>query len=206
MTELLGESSLDLYVRTVEELTACSFTRSDVFKGCQLHFETTRTEKGVPLTITLTEPEPDSFRSYVMTLRQFTADREPTNFYYVSNLIMRGEFSDELKAATRSIRAAFVRAFDTPIFPFTIGKRPVTAKLARDLYFNSSYFHRDANKIAALESLRGSPAEPILRFIFLTTCINLFPPICNLGTILRNRGDRSFLNDFLAKLNSLPSS
>lgn len=195
------EKTIDLYIRTVEELANASFTRSEVFKSCQIHFEAKRTTNGFPLDITLTEPDPDSFRSYLMIMRQFTSDKEPTNFYRVSRLIMKGDFSDELKATTKNIRASFLKAFDVPVFPVTINSRSITAKLVRNLYFNSFYFHRDSEKIAALESLRGSPAEPILRYIFLATCINLFSPIYNLGIVIENRDDRIFLESFLAKLN-----
>lgn len=200
-----NESTFDLYIRTVDELTSTSFVKSEVFNNCQINFKGTRTDRGFPLKIMLTEPDPDAFRSYLMVLRQFIADKEPTNFYSVSNLIMRGGYSKALKETTRSVRDSFIQTFNRPVFPFTINNRPITAELARRLFFNSSYFHRDRDKIAVLKLLNTSPAQPILRYIFLTNCINLFAPIYNLGLALRNRDDEPFLITLLFQLTTCAS-
>jgi hypothetical protein len=197
---MVGEELYGLYVRVADELAGTSFARSELFRSFSINFKATRTDQGFPLEIRMTEPDPDALRSYIMVLRHFIAEKEPTNFHRVTNTAVRGHPSETLKGIVKRLRRDFIQQFHAPAFPFSINQHPITAETVRRLFFNSTYFHLDSDKIKALESLKGTPAEPIMRYLFVTTCINLFPPIMNLGIALRIREDELALTRFFDSL------
>jgi hypothetical protein len=193
----------DLYCKRAEELRTTSFAQSELFKHFSINIKGNQTAEGFELRIAMQQPSPDELRSYLMVLRHFVANREPTQFRFISREIMRTGNNPSLIACAKLVRDQFAHVYRDTSFPLIVNGKRLGAEWIQRLFFNGEFFHSDPEKVRVLEMMKGRPEEPLVRYLFITMSINLFPPIVNLDLIIRNREDDQFLSGLLVNLSSM---
>ncbi|MBI5059975.1 hypothetical protein HZB60_09395 [candidate division KSB1 bacterium] len=201
-----ADQKLKTFVNEVDRVLLLEHVANQAYQKQQLKFSAKNGESGFTVNIEAHLPPVDAIRSFMMGFRKFYMNDEPTNFYGICNLVQHGAFSDELKEATRLIRSHYKSGLSGRHFPIQLGPGHVSIEYLIDLYFNGEMFHSDAAKAKVLESIKGSPSEPLFWYFFVVGCSYLFAMISNLAVGLRNADKPEYLRELAECLRIPPAN
>jgi hypothetical protein len=159
-------------------------------------------KKGSGTEISIEGPEEDTFRSFLLGLRKFLAEKESTSFYRIHNtcykLVEDPLFREHLKLN----RFAFKSTLKGAPFMLVIGGKQIVNEEIVDLYFNGELFHLDEHKAKRLNEIRTLPSDPIFQFILRTATTSLFMYIRNLSNIIRLSDNHRGLESLMEAMTS----
>lgn len=169
------------YLERASELEALRFWSSS--KSAGYHIEWTAEPER--LVFEAREPHHEELRAFLMTLRHFLGDREPTQFLRVSSDCRRHFTSAEGRNAVDFLRRAWRETMEKPSIEHS---GEIHFKLSQgdllDLWLNGEYFHSNPEKRARLE-LIDHPELPLDRMRLHLVVAELGRIILGLGAIIR---------------------
>jgi len=156
---VLDRERLDLFLRLVDELVATRLIRTGALSDA-LHFSATA---GQPAIFSVSVPDEDDFRSFLVCFRHLVANREPATLDQVANILLHklepeeplGQFVSEARDVWRG--ASKQGPIQVIIDDAEYGPEEVL-----DLYLNGQYFHSDLTKAGQLDSV-GAIGEKLTR-------------------------------------------
>jgi hypothetical protein len=114
-----------------------------------------------------TTPNEEDLRSFLMVIRRFISNDEPTYFFKLYKLCIARINSDELRKGLMEARNSWQAGLKSDGFGFNYNGHEYTPEEITDLWINGYYFHNDSDKLRLLKSLQ--PLESVLmRFKFIT--------------------------------------
>lgn len=152
---------LKLFVKRAEELRRSTFIQSE-FVPFQ-HVERSGSE---PAKTTISEPDEDAFRSFLLTYRQFISNKEPIYIYKVFRLCGK-HISDPMgKESFANARKEWRKLEGGGNLRLVENGREIPPTEIQDLWINGYYFHNNPDKRKRLATLSGG-FQKTLRFQFL---------------------------------------
>jgi hypothetical protein len=149
---------LDLFLRRVDELRATKLIQSGALSDA-FHFGTTA---GGPAILSVSVPDEDYFRSFLLAFRHPVAAKEPATLDRVANVLLQQLGHNRLREATLQAREVWRRERKHGSMRLIIDGRDYGPERVVDLYFNGRYFHSDSSKADALGSA-GAIGERLTR-------------------------------------------
>jgi hypothetical protein len=151
------ERTIDLFLGRAEHLFECRIIRDRRLQAeFNIHF--TGGPDGGQLSFSAEDVDEDDLRSFLMALRLFTADREPTQLGKMFNLVERNLPVGAWRDTGREIRSRWNASQKQNLLAVQIpGKNYEAIDLFR-LLINGHYFHSDLDARAELEALGDSGA------------------------------------------------
>jgi len=143
---------LRTFQKRVDDLFDCGFVSTPTSPTVKLHIRRGSFGGGI------SDHDEDDFRSFVMTLRQFTLQREPVHFERICN-ILRNPANHVPSALypwvgeARDVWRATLRSTGQPTF--SKGGKTFTVADALDLLWHGQMIHSDSEKGKELESMSG---------------------------------------------------
>lgn len=168
MVKLGDSETLDLFKARTEELVGTRLVASGALaSNFNINFDRM---KGVKFSIS--NPNEEDLRSFLLTLRQFVSDGEPVFVNRIHNQLWKalsaGSLRDQLAEARQHWKTQRSRG---PMALILDGKT-LTPEYVLDLWVNGYYFHNDSRKAQALRLL--DPVGAVLvRHAFLDHLIEV---------------------------------
>ena len=149
---------LDLFLRRIDELRATRLIQSGALSDA-FHLGTTA---GGPAIFSVSVPDEDHFRSFLLAFRHLVAEREPAKLDRVANILLQHLGHNQLRETTIQAREAWRRERKRGPMRLVIDGRDYGPERVLDLYLNGRYFHSDASKARELGSV-GAIGERLTR-------------------------------------------
>jgi hypothetical protein len=125
-------------------------------------------ERGKGLSFEAKLPPEEQIAEFLMALRFFYLQDEPTHFPKVLRLIGRQtKNSSDLKEALKSFRRQWEDSLFGKAFEIKLNDKRITTSLLLDLWFNAYYFHSDEMKGQALRELRDFFSDDYAKYMLL---------------------------------------
>ena len=170
---------LGLFAHKVEELRSTRLIRFGFSAGFSVSYERMR---GV--NFSSREPEEEDLRSFLLTFRQFMADREPVFLHTIYNICYQRLTDERFKRLLAEARQIWKDYLKQGGFKLVWNERKVAPEKIFDLWINGVYFHNDAEKRVFLT--RIAPHEQsLLRNVFLDFLIEGTRQVLYVGNIVR---------------------
>jgi hypothetical protein len=176
---------LELYVKRVQELGD-----RPIVKEGRLKYSISGTQDG----LSISEPNEEEWRSFILTFRFFIAQKEPTYFHNVRNTVFR-RFRPSVERADRDILESYkffwARTMNGGGLSLKVDEQEISAEEILDVYMNRVYFHNDSlldDKLKKYTSL----AVPLDKMRLYTTIIDLTEAIFNMAGLIQH----GFKNDW----------
>lgn len=139
---------LELFRRREAELSNTRLVRSRYNLSLNIKYDETS-----GLQLSMTPPDEDDWRSFLLTFRQFISQDEPVFVPSTYNLCHQIITDDVVKQNLAASRQRWRTAFQHGGLPLTINNEALTSEHLLDLWINGHYFHNDADKLRELEAL-----------------------------------------------------
>ena len=171
---------LRTFQKRVDDLFDCGFVSTPTNPTMKLHIRRGSLDGGI------SDHDEDDFRSFVMTLRQFTLQREPVHFERICNILRKPAngapsalypWIDE----AREVWRATLRYTGEPTF--TRGGKTFTVAHALDLLWHGQMIHSDSEKGKELDSMSGF-ARGQLRFLMHQSAHRLLRALDRVSTCI----------------------
>lgn len=174
------EKQLELFVRRVRELGDLRLVQEKMGYNFSLSFD-----QVVGLESTLSGPDEEALRSYLLTFRQFISPSEPVFINKIYNLCFEYlDSNNELRDYLLKSRQVWRSALDTGFMGLTFNEQQLSPKEVADLWINGFYFHNDNDKYERLSELLSSPAMPFVKANFYQLIITATRVIAYLGNFV----------------------
>lgn len=146
---------LDLFLRRVDEIRGTRLIRTGALSDA-FHVGAT---KGQPAVFSVSRPDEDDFRSFLLSFRHLVAKKEPATLDRVANIVLGGLEPNRLREIVVQSREKWRRAKKSGTMRLVIDGTDYGPELVLDLYLNGRYFHSDTAKAAQLDSAGGMGAR-----------------------------------------------
>jgi len=107
----------------------------------------------------------EQFRSFLLSIRMFLLNDEPTHIPLVLNVAERRLTDDDLRRKLREVREHWHDAQKKSPVTFQLADGTVAPERIVSLWINGTYFHNDADA-RLLEQLFPDVGKPLARFTF----------------------------------------
>lgn len=140
------QRSLSLYQKAVADLLDCRYLRTPHTYSFQTIGDESNNQR----------PDREDLRSFLMSLRVFTAQKDDTQFGQVANLILRYCGDPNTRDWVTYSRKLWNSTMKSSPFDFSQDEEPFTVERCLDLYFNTAAFHYDDDKTTQVDALEDS--------------------------------------------------
>ncbi len=142
--------------------------------------------KGTGLSFSQNLPPKEQISEFLMAFRFFYLQKEPTHFLSVLSLLSRHAEKEEAREVMKIVKRQWSDSLFSRSLHVKVNDTPLTSALLLDLWFNSHYFHSDAEKASQLEVLKETISEDFLRFMLLNSVLNACLPLFKVYDALRD--------------------
>ena len=156
---------LCLFIARAEQLRECKLVQSTFPVSLSLKYNRL---KG--MQVSLTQPNEENFRSFLLVLRPFISPREPVYLFRIYNLCLRHFTNDRFKHLLEDAREKWKAQLKSDGISFIINNQEQTPEQITDLWLNAEYFHNDDAKRKFLAAL-DAPGLFLSREKFLYHCL-----------------------------------
>lgn len=108
--------------------------------------------RGQPAIFSVSQPDEDDFRSFLLCFRHLVAKKEPATLDRIANLLLANLHSDALRTFLSDSRETWRRG-RRGVIELIIDGRDYGPEWALDLYLNGRYFHTNEAKASELASV-----------------------------------------------------
>jgi hypothetical protein len=121
---------------------------------------------------TLEAPDDETVRAVAGLFRSLYNDHEPTSYAAIIKLVSRHAHERESPrretavAELRRLRKLKAQALQAGLVTYAPGGQALTPEVLIETFINGHYLHKDENRMAVLEDLRG---DVVLMFEFLSS-------------------------------------
>jgi hypothetical protein len=121
---------------------------------------------------TLEAPDDETVRAVAGLFRSLYNDHEPTSYAAIIKLVSRHAHEREsprretVVAELRRLRKLKAQALQAGLVTYAPGGQALTPEVLIETFINGHYLHKDENRMAVLEDLRG---DVVLMFEFLSS-------------------------------------
>lgn len=148
---MTATARLDLFFDRTTELFTTRLARSE---GLESSFSIKFDQTGSRFSIS--NPDEEDLRSYLLTYRQFISNNEPIFLDKVHNTLWQEiDAATELQAELAKAQKFWRQQCRHGMMALSIDGQPFPPELLQDLYINGHYFHNDNRKKMTLEALTG---------------------------------------------------
>ena len=152
---------LKLFVKRAAELRTSTFIQGEF-----VPFQHVERRGSEPAKTTISEPDEDVFRSFLLTYRQFISNKEPIYIYKVFKLCGK-HISDPMgKESFANARKEWRKLEDGGNLRLVENGREILPTKIQDLWINGYYFHNNSAKRKQLNALSNGFQEAF-RYQFL---------------------------------------
>jgi len=155
------KEKLELFVVKVNELSQTRLAKNE-FKNRYSY----RVQNGQPLESKLDQPDEADLRDYLLTFRQFIAEKEDIHLNRILNICTKLLIDDDMRKYIAKARESLKKVGLDNSFQLIIFGARYTPLQITDIYLNSKYFHNDVEGQEFLDSIPKF-ASDLLRARFL---------------------------------------
>lgn len=175
-------TTLKLFHRKVDELKETSMLKEETQIG--INFSA---KKGGNLQIRSSLPNEDKLKSFIMSVRFFLLEKEPTQIYKICSLIVKSEKDDRLKNDVKYVRERMFQILNESPMRFEHNNKVVTPNEIIKLWFNAHYFHCDVEQDKRLNELLRI-LGPFIKYFLIGPLFELAKLIIHLDNIIMHYG------------------
>lgn len=140
---------VDRFLRRVDELHTTRLVRSGALSNA-FHLGA---RAGQPPVMSVSVPDEDDFRSFLMAFRHLVATKEPSNFDRIANLLFQDLTPGRLRDFVVECREQWRHDRKTGTIRLEIDGQDFGPERTLDLYLNGRYFHSEEAKARDLNSV-----------------------------------------------------
>ena len=145
---MLDREQLDLFLTRLDELRSTRLIRTGALSDA-FHVGATR---GQPAVFSISVPDEDDFRSFLLCFRHLVAKKEPATLDQVANTLLRRLDADRLREFILRSRETWRRERKHGAMRLIMDGSDYGPERVLDLYLNGRYFHSDDAKASQLAS------------------------------------------------------
>jgi len=175
---------LNLFLRRYDQLKGTRFLTDPQFKTVGYRIDGERVVDGFQLGFSITVPDEDTVKSFLLSFRVFYMKREPTSFYSVCNLLYKSVSNPIVREDIATIRDVYSRALIHGPIKFIFNGKAYCPEEIINLWFSAVYFHTDANKVKELDEILNAPEQSLFYYLLVDTVVTLTNMITNLKGII----------------------
>jgi hypothetical protein len=180
-SSITNREQLELFVRRAEELLDLRLARNE---GLQAFFNINWAATGAQ-TMTISAPDEDDLRSYLLLFRQFVMNKEPIFINKIYHICFQAVTSDQVRDNLKDAREEWKRNLQGSGLRVTIDEKQMTPERVVDLMINGSYFHSSdldlQRELAALDPQR----RMLVRWVFLNYVIDASRQVLYLARVVK---------------------
>jgi len=151
---------LTAYFSAYERLSKCRLTTSRE----ELNFSF-KYDVGEPVKHSATLPPDDDIDAFLLRMRPFVLEREPTSFFRIRNILASYFTLPTVRRHLDALKDRYAGKFIE--FRIEVGQASLTAPQALDKWLNAFDYHQDTEKRAELEAMFAIFPEQSARALFL---------------------------------------
>jgi len=189
-----NQEVISLFCKSVDDLKQLEFCKDP--KSVQTRLNIKVESPGGP-RIVIEVPSQDVIGSYLMALRKFYMQKEPTWVLRIIGIAMRIEAPQAFKEIVEIVKNMYLQTLKVSPIGLCLDKKEYTPKNIIDVYFNGELFHSDEKKMAELAKIRRSGLEKIFYFDLITATGTIYSCITILNAALRSVHEEDTLDSML---------
>ena len=152
---------VELFLRRVDELGELTLAREGISYGTTFTWS-----EGEDGRFEFRGPNEEQFMALLVSLRHFVAEKEPTFYPRIHNIVFTALRDEELRGHMVTNRRKWDTSMDTSGIGYYINDLRVTPELAWDKLINGQYFHSDEEKRGFLDGLPPVVQEQIKQKLY----------------------------------------
>lgn len=177
--QLTNTQRLQLFLRRADELKQTNLAQGPVSIDLEVHFR----QEG-DSSISLSQPDEDLLRSFLLTFRQLISNDEPIHVNTIYNICQKHCTDPDLSDLFKASRGKWKEALSTTAFRLEINGQQLTPPTILDTWINGHYFHNDLAKQRLLDTL-DPLGTAVAKQTFLLSVFTAARELGNLATLVR---------------------
>jgi hypothetical protein len=179
---------VETFLKRAQELRERAFLQS--WAGPSLNI---KYDHELGLAATSAPHDEEQFRSFLLALRHFLLNGEPTHINLVFNVAERTLTDEDLKQKLRDARDRWREAQRSSIVTFKLGDRILTPDQVTDAWINGYYFHNDADARILEKIAPQALAQPLARFTLENHVLTASQVVLYTANVLNHAKDNGLL-------------